>query len=147
MGVNPKQSTSSRVLTDITIFALRRLMIIARNSYSCGLHDLFCQSMKEYFEKFALRRLLIIAKIRTVVVFNELFYISMKERFYICAIVDPFSQSMKERSYALKCSRFYTIALSFKDKANSSDIDNVYPVKFRYFAELCHKPQGTYMYC
>ena len=39
------------------------------------------------------------------------------------------------------------IALSFKYKENLSDIDNEYPVKFRYFAKLFHDPQGTYLRC
>ena len=51
---------------------------------------------------------------------------------------------MLERFYSLKYFRFYTIASSFEDKANLSDIDNEYPVKFWYFAKLFHKPRGTY---
>ena len=48
---------------------------------------------------------------------------------------------MKERSYTLKYFRFYTIASSFEDKANLSDIDNEYPVKFRYFTKLFQEPR------
>ena len=51
---------------------------------------------------------------------------------------------MKERFYALKSFRFYTITSSFEDKSNLSDKDTKYPVKFRYFAKIFHEPQGTY---
>ena len=36
------------------------------------------------------------------------------------------------------------IASSFEDKANLSNIDNEYPVKFQYFAKLFLNPQGTH---
>ena len=51
---------------------------------------------------------------------------------------------MKEHTYTLKYFRFYTITSSFEDKANLSDKDNKYPVKFRYFTKLFHDPRGTY---
>ena len=138
MEVNSKQSTSSRILIDITIFALRTLLIIARNLYSCSLHDLFCQSMKEYINNFALRRLRIIAKNCTLVVFNDPFSLSMKERSYTLFYFISLISINDQRSYTLKIFRFYTITSSFEDKANHSNIDIEYPVKFRYFTELCH---------
>ena len=148
MEVNSKQSTSSRVLNDITTFTLYRLLIIARNSYSCSLHDLFCQSMIECFEKlhsldFGLSR----KNSYCCILQRSLLSINEKSVLTLFALVDTFSQSMKERSYTLKCFCFYTITSSFEDKANTIDIDNEYPVKFRYFAELCHEPRGTYLHC
>ena len=51
---------------------------------------------------------------------------------------------MKECYYTLKALRLYMITLLFEDKAILRDKDNKYPLKFRYFAKLFHKPRETY---
>ena len=51
---------------------------------------------------------------------------------------------MTGRFHSSKSFRFYMIALSFEDKANLSDKDNEYPVKFWYFAKLFLEPGGSY---
>ena len=51
---------------------------------------------------------------------------------------------MKEYFNSSKSFRFYMILSLFKDKANISNKDNEYPVKFQYFAKLFHEMQETY---
>ena len=51
---------------------------------------------------------------------------------------------MTEHFHSLKCFSFYTITSSFEEKANLSDIDNDYPVKFHYFDNLFRELQRTH---
>ena len=51
---------------------------------------------------------------------------------------------MTECFHSSKYFCFDTIASSFEDKANLSNIDKEYPIKFQYFAKIFLEPRGTY---